>query len=116
MNMKTNNLISNMMLSSINPEPEVGMGATVCWYSDRSACTIVGVRRFKTGKRKGQVSSVLVQSDKAFRTDDNGMSDAQSYRFECDPHARISEFKVKADGSFGNLSIGHRSHYHDFSF
>lgn len=114
--MKTNSLISNIMLSSTTPEPEVWMGATVCHYTDRTACTIVGVRRFKTGKRKGQVSSVLVQRDKVIRTDDNGMSDAQSYRYECDPRAHVSEFKVKKDGSFGNLSIGHRSHYHDFSF
>jgi len=114
--MHTNSLISNIMLGSANPEPEIGMGATVCWYTDRTACTIVDIKRFKTGKRKGQISAVLVQRDKAIRTDNNGMSDAQTYRYERCPDARISEFKVKKDGSFGNLSIGHRSHYHDFSF
>lgn len=114
--MQTNNLISNLMLGSASPEPEIGMGVTICMYTDRHAGTIVGLKHFKTGKRAGQVSAVLVQGDKAIRTDNNGMSDAQSYRFERNPNDRISEFKVTKDGSFGNLSLGHRSYYHDFSF
>ena len=114
--MKTNSLINNVMLNSIDPEPEVGMGATVCMWSDRVAHTIVEIRRFKTGKRAGQVSAVVTQRDKATRVDSNGMSDAQSWEYERDTDAPLCLWKVKKDGSFGSLSVGHRSHYYDFSF
>jgi len=116
----TASLISNVMLS-INPEPEVGMGATVCMYSDRHAVTIVEVKR----NAKGKAIAVAVQRDTAIRIDGNGMSDAQSYRYEPNPEGRITWYTLridrwvfkgqpKKDGT--SLSIGHRSEYFDYSF
>jgi hypothetical protein len=53
------------------------MGATeICW-SDRHAYTITEVINDK---------KIVVQQDKATRTDTNGMSDAQSYAFSPDPN------------------------------
>ena len=102
-------------------EPEVGMGATVCMYTDRHAATIVEVKR----NAKGVVIAVAAQRDKAIRIDGNGMSDAQSYRYEADPDARIVWFtlrtdrwvakgQAKKDGT--SLAIGHRREYYDYSF
>lgn len=117
----TANLISHVMLSTTHPEPEVGMGATVCMYTDRSAVTIVEVKR----NAKGKAIAVAVQRDKAIRVDSNGMSDAQSYRYEADPTARVVWYTLRTDRWVAKgqakkggtcLSIGHRSEYYDYSF
>lgn len=94
--------------------------ASVQW-TDRSAGTIVSVKRFKTGERAGQVSEIGVRHDKAVRTDDNSMSEIQDYRFEPDPEGGIVICKRKKDGSFvspggARIRIGERSAYHDYSF
>jgi len=114
--MKTNNLISLVMLNSAEPTPEVGMGATECKWTDRHACTIVEITHFKSGNRKGEVSSITVQQDTAIRTDGNGMSDSQTYTFVPNPLAFRETVKVNKDGSFGCFSVGHRSEHYDFSF
>ena len=103
------------------PEPEVGMGVTFLRWSDRSPGTIVSVTRFKSGARKGQVRKIGVQADKAIRTDDRGMSDAQTYRFERQPDTTVIEATVRKDGSFvttggARLRIGQRDSYYDYSF
>lgn len=116
----THNLISNLMLAGNNdrPTPEVGMGATVCMYSDRHACTIVEVN--------GRGTRVVVQEDTATRTDRNGLSDAQSYEYTPNPDAARDVFTLRKNGRWVRqgesttggtaLSIGHRSKFHDFSF
>lgn len=116
----TNNLFSNMMVQSKQPEPVLGMGATICLYTDRYAATVVEINRFKTGKRAGMVSKVVVQEDNAKRADTNGMSDSQDYTYTPDPNGRRFEFNVNAKGKFlgdgFSLSLGNREKYHDYSF
>ena len=51
------------------PVPEVGMGATVLHWTDRSPATVVEV--FKIGK----AVAFTVQEDRATRIDQNGMRD-----------------------------------------
>lgn len=114
--MTTGSFFNNLMLGSGHPEPEVGMGVTYIMWTDRAAGTIVEVIRFKTGKRVGQIRAIVTQADKAIRTDDNGMSDAQTYRYERQPDARRKTHYADKDGGFKYLSIGHRSYYHDYSF
>ena len=94
--------------------PEVGMGATIIFWSDRHAATIVRV--------KGQ--RVWVKKDHAKRTDSNGMSDQQTYEYSPDESAPEICFSLRKNGVYiekGNntspsLAIGYRNHYHDFSF
>jgi hypothetical protein len=102
-------------------EPEVGMGATVCLFTDRHAATIVEVLR----NARGAAIAVAAQQDKAIRIDGNGMSDAQSYRYEADPDGRIMWFTLRIDRWVAkgqathdgtSLSIGHRSEYFDYSY
>jgi hypothetical protein len=103
---------------------EVGDGATLLLWSDRRAFTIVAVERYVTGKHKGEVKAVFAQADKAIRTDSNGMSESQSYRYEPNPDAEIQKFTKRKDGRFrkenseGNtvLAIIGREEYHDYSF
>lgn len=98
----------------LHQELRVGDGVTVNLYSDSCAGTII--RRTKC--------SLWIQRDSAFRTDKNGMSDCQEYRYERNPkgtiyHARWSEkwgcfiFGGHRDGK--PISIG-RHEYFDYSF
>lgn len=96
-------------------KPEVGMGATFISYSDLDAGTIVEV-----------VSDVhiRVQYDNCIRTDNNGQSEHQDYRYEPDPRAPIADCWLRKDGKWHDeksikgrvVRIGKREHYFDPSF
>lgn len=103
------------------PEPVVGLGATILYWSDRKAGTIVAVRRFGSGDRAGQVHEIDVQPDRATRMDTNGMSERQRYGYEADPTAPVLTFQKLRSGQWcskagGSLAIGERRAYHDYSF
>ena len=101
-------------------EVKVGDGATMSYYSDCHACTIIEIA--------DNGSYIKVQKDKATRIDNNGMSDCQDYEFERDPKGTVYTFKrTRKDKSTytGNgkyydwdvkLSFGGRSEYYDYSF
>jgi hypothetical protein len=92
------------------------MGATeICW-SDRHAYTIIEVINDK---------KIVVQQDKATRTDTNGMSDAQSYAFSPDPNGPKRTLTLRKNGRWvpvgqgmndDNFVIGMRQEYYDYSF
>lgn len=111
--------------------PAVGEGATIYHYTDVSAGTVSEVRTVR-GR-----TEVIVREDKAIRTDDNGMSDQQSYRFEPDPEGmiyvvrfrketkktRAGWYEYHKDGRLGTserfgwrVEFGGRMKYHDYSF
>lgn len=123
----TGSFVNYMHGNSRGLAPVVGMGATILLWSDRHAVTITDVFRV------GNSPYVRVQEDKAIRVDNNGMSDAQEYRYEPDPNGIVSHFRQDATGcwvevSFNpktkrwnlsggtRLSIGDRDHHYDFSF
>lgn len=94
-----------------------GMGATYRVGSDRYACTVVAVS--PSGHK------VTTRDDTAIRTDSNGMSESQEYRYERDPNGTVRDFYRDSRGRYGNktrggsLGLGHRSAYHayhDYSF
>lgn len=95
-------------------DPVLGMGATYCIGSDRYAGTIVYVSRNK--------AVIKVRDDKAIRTDNNGMSDAQNYRYEPNEEGEIRTFYRNQKGGYGHRSrggscrVGVRDHFHDYSF
>lgn len=122
----TNRLMGNAK-SALTPT--VGMGATILMFTDRHAGTIV------------QASDwiVIVRKDKAIRTDQNGMSDSQSYRYEPNPEGQEWTFKRSLEGwrearlnpaskatapqrryrlqkGGAQLLVGERAAYHDYSF
>ena len=110
--MRHGSLINELAVT--NKVPTVGDGATIAYWSDRQAATIVEVSA--SGRK------VTVRNDKATRVDSNGMSDAQRYEYETDPEGAVSVFSRRKDGQFrevngtAKLLIGVRNHYHDFSF
>lgn len=119
--MKTGSLF-NMLMDGDKPlVPEVGMGATILYWSDRSAATIMKVSEDK--------KHVWISQDIATRTDKNGMSDDQSYTYEtvnADKPETWIEYTLRKDGKYhakgdrmrGSLSllIGSRREYYDYSF
>jgi len=117
----TGSVVNWMMGDSAGPKPEVGMGATLCMWSDRHAYTIHKV------DLKSKVKKIWASNDKAVRVDKNGMSESQTYEFSNEnqnsPEA-WTLFTLRKDGRWhmGNtlrgtiLSVGHRSEYYDFSF
>ena len=107
------------------PEPEIGMGATVLSWTDRYAATVTA-----WDARKG---IIIVQADKATRTDLNGMSESQTYAYESNPDGPTYTFRLGPTGIWTEvvwnattrrwdkvkalrLRLGERRHYHDFSF
>lgn len=98
-------------------EPEVGMGATVLYWTDRRAATIVEVISPR---------EIVIQRDRATRSDGGGMSDAQSYTYERQPDAPREVYTLRKNGAWvrkggsmktgQRLSIGARIEYYDYSF
>lgn len=96
---------------AIEPRPSVGMAATLCYVTDRVACTVVAV---SATRRK-----ITVREDRATRTDANGMSECQSYEYEPDPNGREHTFFLRGeryadDGR--SVVLGRRRSYHDYSY
>jgi hypothetical protein len=117
----TNHIYSRMVIGQ--PEPEIGMGVTILSWTDRHAATIVHV-----GSKL-----VVVQEDKATRTDKNGMSECQEYTYERNPNGPRYTFRREKNGYWTEvcwnpetnrwrktnghgLRIGERNEYRDFSF
>jgi hypothetical protein len=103
-------LTNRMMESSKQPAAIVGMGATLCHYSDRDAATVVRVS--PSGK------TIWLREDRSTRTDKNGQSEAQSYTYERDESApeqkatmtRAGEWKI-VNGP--RVLLGLRQTYND---
>jgi hypothetical protein len=96
---------------AVEPSPLVGMGCTLLFWTDRHAGTVIAVS--PSGHK------VTVREDKAIRTDSNGMSESQNYRFEPDPDGRVHTLYRQGDGRYGKsprLVLGVRGAYHDYSF
>ena len=97
--------------------PEVGMGITAHFYSDRRAATVVEV----LSPRR-----IVVQWDKATRTDTNGgYSESQTYSYEPDSSAEKVTLSLRKNGIWYKVGddlrgtrfyLGYRNHYIDPCF
>lgn len=95
--------------SSKHTVARVGDPATVLFARDRHAATVIKVTP----------NTITVQQDKATRTDQNGMSESQSYTYERDPKGRIYRFwKTKKGWNARGigLMIGEREEFYDYTF
>lgn len=109
--MASGSLVNHLSGTPAGLVPEVGMGATQLCYTDRHAYTVIEVS--KSGK------TCKVQADKAIRTDNNGMSEMQSYTFERNPEGAIVTLRKTKKGwthKGQRFALGYRSEYHDYSF
>jgi hypothetical protein len=95
---------------------EVGMGATKYVGSDRYPFTVV---KILSPKR------IVVQMDKATRTDSNGLSEQQEYQYEPNPNGSEYTISLRKDGRWYEVGqpakwtcfiVGHRSMHQDPHF
>jgi hypothetical protein len=116
MNNKFGSFYNIVMDEQAPAVPEVGMGATELFWSDRHAHTIIKVHGPKL---------IEVQRDKATRTDGNGISDAQSYQYEADPKGAVVMVSLRKNGKWirvgesmraPSFAIGTRIEFYDFGF
>lgn len=111
--------LTNRITETVKPAtPVVGMGATVIFFSDRKAATITKV------ERDGKL--ITVQEDKAIRTDKNGQSDSQDYRYEPNPKGQLAQATLRKNGAYVMVGgamkngtivrVGERDEYYDYGF
>lgn len=100
-----------------NEKPSVGMGATVCYMTDRHAGTVVAV---STSGRE-----VTVQRDRARLTNKDGIYGNQEYEYSPNPEGSKDVFTLRKNGRYyrkgepiGGLTVhlGARREYYDPSF
>lgn len=100
--------------NSIASNPVVGMGATIQHWSDRTPATVITV--------SPSSKKIVLQEDKATRTDQNGMSEVQEYSYQTDSDGTLYTATLRDDGTYrikGSkqlVSLGNRRKYHDYSF
>lgn len=92
---------------------KVGDGVTIYLWSDSHAATVIKRTKY----------SITVQQDKAIRTDNNGVSESQEYRYERNPRGEVTTYRWSNKyGCFCNsgdqsIKIGNGRHeYYDYSF
>lgn len=106
---ETGSLINHIMARG-SVMPEIGMGATICGWSDRYPATIVKITK----------TQVHVQHDDYKRIDSNGMSEQQEYEYTRNTNGPVIVFRLSRGGlrsKSGNyLCVGRRERYYDFSF
>lgn len=115
----------NHILSRESVVPQIGMGATLLSWSDRTPATVIDW----DAKKK----LVTVQIDNYTRIDTNGMSESQDYEYTANPDGAIYRYKwidgkgwvcmVKnpetgrlIQSKCGGLTVGRRERFYDFSF
>jgi len=95
--------------------PVIGMGATICGWTDRYPATVIEI------SKSGRV--IVVQEDTSTRIDSNGMSECQDYTYAPDANGRTKTYSRRKNGRWIQkgtkdcyLSLGNRRKYHDYSF
>lgn len=104
--------------------PAVGGGATVCHYSDRTACTVIRVS--PSGKTVYLQSDTAVLYDWKPEFDPGGFAGhctnntEQQYAYQPNPQGAIHRASVRKDGKFrttnGERVVSGRHHFHDYNF
>jgi hypothetical protein len=115
--MQTGSLINVIHDRTRDATPEVGMGVTFLYWTDRGAGTIVEVLNERT---------IVVKGDTAIRIDKGGMTDAQDYRYEHATSPGSSTFTLRKNGRWvkrgqdqkngQRIAVGYRDAYYDYSF
>jgi len=119
------NLTHEIMASSTKGyAPKVGDGGTVLLWTDRYACTLIGI------EDKGK--TLVYQRDTATRTDNHGRCECQEYSYAPDEDGQVYRFRQRRNGqwsevlkssetgryTFGcnRLRVGYRDEHYDYSF
>lgn len=86
------------------PDPEVGMGATICYWTDRSAGTIVKVQKDKQGRWL-----IHVQGDSWKIVSGSEFNGSAKYEYERNLEGGISTWRFDAPGRWVELRVNHET-------
>lgn len=103
--------VTAYFMGGAKAKPEVGMGATLVWWTDTDPYTITRVSA--SGK------TFWMKEDFAKRIDKNGMSDCQEYEYTPNPDAHEVAVRMTKRGWMSNghlVRVGERRKYFDYSF
>ena len=108
---------NRLMENSKMVKPQVGMGATECFWSDREPFEVIEVKDER---------HITVRGMTAKRIDNNGMSDMQDYEYTSNENGRIAHLFLTKQGRWREREgrclgcngwfIGFAEKYHDYSF
>jgi len=94
-------------------KPQIGMGATINYVSDKVPATIVEIRS----------NCIILQEDKYTRTDNNGFSEVQEYTYAPNLEGLLYTATLRKDRVYrlkGSpniyITLGKRRRYFDYSF
>lgn len=118
--METGSLVNLVIAGGAQQEPEVGMPATVCMWSDRSPATVVEVLRFKTGPKAGQVKGVVITGDSSKLVKGSEQDGSARYEYTSNPDSPYrATYLVNRRGQYvkrgggDKLALGYRERYYD---
>ena len=106
------------MSNNQEPEPEVGMGATLLFgmtSNEHRPATIAEVVLFKSGARRGEISKIGVRADHYWLTEDGS---TPGWASEEDPEAPVVWYRKDQRGKWrtphgSKVGIGYRSYAYD---
>lgn len=112
------NVFNRMVENQVMPKPEIGMGVTEMYWSDREPYEVVDIKDER---------HITVRELDAKRTDDHGMSEDQRYEFSSNPEGRILNLFKTKNGEWrerigrnglgcNKFVIGYADKYYDYSF
>ena len=92
--------------------PSIGDGCTIIYFSDRVPATVISIFGNKT---------FLIQEDSYVRTDDNGSSESQDYKYSENKEGRTYRVSIRKNGvcriSKQNtlVQVGYRQRFYDYT-
>lgn len=107
--------------SAVDLLPEIGMGASFIYGSDREPGTIVRVELFKTGPKTGQPRRIHVQYDNWKILSGNFQSGYPVIEYTPNTDSPVVQFTMHANGRWvsskgSKVIVGHREYYQDPHF
>lgn len=109
--------LNNRIMEGKYPTPKVGDGATILMFTDRAPATVVEVI---------SATKVVIQYDDFERTDKNGMSESQEYKYSPNQFGTKMTVTLRKNGRWivegeamrngTAVAFGIREKYYDFSF
>lgn len=124
-------VVNRIMESSRYPEITVGMGATICHWSDRSPATVVAIRYTKTGavheidivgdETGPNLETWPSQRYEITPTDPATVDPAHVQTWRMDRRGRLRKTMINENGrrvltDNGGIVLGSRDYYQDPSF
>lgn len=119
--MRTGSLVNEVMSDIQKSDPKIGDGATLLHWSDRTAATVVAIRRYMKGPKKGQLRELIIQEDEARLISGSEQDGSARYEYSANPDGIEHVLTKNRQGAWRTkggayIHIGSRQQYRDPSF